>query len=367
MKAVAESGEVLIRRRWRYLTDGLAIPMQLQVLESDFLDAYKTIALPNGGKIVQGVEFDAIGNRVAYWLFPNHPGAVFQQIQGQMFPASRRTPASEIIHVFKQNRPGQVRAVSWFAPVIVRMKEFDEYEDATLMKQKIAACLAIVTTDVDGAAPSLGTADDTQTPAIDELSPGGIINAAPGRSIEVVQPPSVTDHATYCNVTLRAIASGLGLTYEDLTGDYTNMPFSAARMSRLRHWARVDDWRWQLLIPQFCEPVWDWAMEAAVIMGMTSDPAPAATWTPPPMPMVDPDKEGIAIMRNLRTGTQTLFEAIRERGWDPDEFLAEVQAGNTKLDALGIKLDSDPRYMTQAGQLQGAAAPKKVPAPGAAA
>jgi capsid protein len=71
-------------------------------------------------------------------------------------------------------------------------------------------------------------------------------------------------------VTLRAIATGLGLTYEDLTGDYTNMPFSAARMSRLRHWARVvDDWRWRLLIPQFCDPVWDWAMEAAVIMGLT--------------------------------------------------------------------------------------------------
>jgi capsid protein len=63
-----------------------------------------------------------------------------------------------------------VRAVSWFAPVIVRLKEFDEYEDATLMKQKIAACLAVITTDVDGTAPALGTADDTQTPAIDGSS-----------------------------------------------------------------------------------------------------------------------------------------------------------------------------------------------------
>jgi capsid protein len=54
---------------------------------------------------------------------------------------------------------------------------------------------------------------------------------------------AVRDYGDYCGVTLRAIATGLGVSYEDLTGDYTNLPFSAARMSRLRHQARVIDWR----------------------------------------------------------------------------------------------------------------------------
>jgi lambda family phage portal protein len=355
MTSLVESGEVLVRRRNRLLSDGLPIPLQLQVLEADMLDAFKTQLLPNGGKIVQGVEFDALGARVAYWLFPSHPGSVLQTA-GALFPASRRILATDIIHVFKAKRPGQVRAVTWFAPVIVRMKEFDEYEDATLMKQKIAACLAVMTTDIDGSAPALGTPDDTSTPALDSLEPGAVLNLPPGRSVEVVQPPPVTDYQPYCSVTLRAIATGLGVTYEDLTGDYTNLPFSAARMSRLRHWSRVDDWRWRLLIPQFCEPVWGWAMQAAAVMGIAPSSAPAASWTPPAMPMLDPDKEGLAIQRKVRSGIQSLSGALRELGYDPTEQLEEMAADNALLDQLGLKLDSDPRVMTQAGQLQGSVA-----------
>lgn len=354
MAAVVESGEVLVRRRVRRPSDGLPIPLQLQVLEADMLDASRTMMLPNGGQIVQGVEFDAIGNRVAYWLFPRHPGAILQPF-GMLFPASRPVPASEILHIFKGKRPGQVRGPSWFAPVIVRLKEFDEYEDATLMKQKIAACLAIITTDVDGTAPGLGTTDDSTTPGLDGLEPGGVLNLPPGRSVEVVRPPNVQDYGPYCNVTLRSIAAGLGVTYEDLTGDYTGLPFSAARMSRLRHWARVEDWRWRMLIPQFCDQAWAWAMQLAFLNGSIDDPSAAARWTPPPMPMLDPDREGTAYQRLVRNGFETFSEVARERGYDPDELLAEIAADNKKMDDLGITLDSDPRKMTQAGQVQGAA------------
>lgn len=357
IRTIAESGEVLIRRRNRLLSDGLPLPLQLQVLEPDMLDAYKTITLTNGGRIIQGVEFDAIGTRVAYWIFPNHPGAILMQSIGSMFPASKRIPASEIIHGFVTKRPGQVRAVTWFAPTIVRLKEFDEYEDATLMKQKVAACLAVIATDVDGSSPSLGgSPDDTSTPAIDSLEPGAILNLAAGRNVEVVQPPSVTDYAPYCNVTLRAIAAGLGVTYEDLTGDYTGLPLSAARMSRLRHWARVMSWRWITFVPQVCDPIGAWAMQAAFLMGLAPDPIVPIQWTAPPMPMLDPDREGTAYQRLARNGFQSFSEIARERGYDPDELIAELKADNAKLDAAGLKLDSDPRFLTQAGQLQGDAA-----------
>lgn len=363
MTSVAESGEVLVRRRMRRLEDGLAIPLQLQILEADFLDTARSMQLPNGGQIIQGIEFDAIGTRVAYWLFPRHPGSSMGTMSTVM-GWSRPVPATEILHVYKAKRPGQVRAASWFAPVLLRFKDFDEFEDATLMKQKVAALLAVITSDVDGSAAALGTPDDTSTPAIDSLEPGAILNVPAGRNVEVVQPPSVTDYQAYTSVSLRAIAAGLGVTYEDLTGDYANMPFSAARMSRLRHWARVEDWRWRLLIPQFCDPVWSWATAAAEIMGLGG--APAARWTAPPMPMIEMDKEALAYMRSIRSGIMTLSEAIRERGYDPDEVLAEIAADNQKLDALGLLLDSDARNMTQAGQLQGTPSAATTP-PAAAA
>ena len=208
--------------------------------------------------VIQGIEFGPIGQRVGYWLFPEHPGAAV----GTGGPVSVRIAAEEILHVFRMDRPGQVRATSWFAPVTLRMKDFDDYEDAALMKQKIAACLAVLTSDADGSSTALGTTDPA-FPEIDLLHPGMIANVAPGRTITVVDPPTVSEHDAYSKTILRAIATGLGVTYEDLVGDYAGLPFSAARMSRLRHWARVDDWRWRVLIPQFCDPVWQWAMQAA--------------------------------------------------------------------------------------------------------
>lgn len=342
---VVEAGEVLVRRRVRRLDDGLPIPLQLQVLEPDFLDSAKDGVLANGGRIVQGVELDPLGRRAAYWLFREHPGGT-----SLTSSASSRVPASDVLHIYRAGRPGQVRAATWFAPVLLRFKDFDEFEDATLMKQKIAACLAVITSDVDGSATPLGVTS-TDDPLIDTLEPGMIANIAAGRSVDVVQPPSTNEYAAYSGTVLRAIATGLGVTYEDLTGDYAGMPFSAARMSRLRHWARVEDWRWNGIIPQFCDPSWRWALEAAQIAGLV-DTIPDARWSPAPMPMIEPDREGLAVQRNVRTGIVTMPEAIRERGYDPDEMLAEIADWNAKMDTLGITLDSDPRKITQAGLAQ---------------
>jgi lambda family phage portal protein len=361
IRTVAESGECLVRRRFRFPEDGLPIPLQIQVLEPDYLDSDKNEHIRNDAgriirRIIHGVEYDMLGKRVAYWMFSEHPGS---HLLATM--ASRRVPAENILHIYRQDRPGQVRGVSWFAPVLLKFKDFDEFSDATLMKQKIAACLAVITSDVDGSASPLGTTnpdDSTQ----DMLEPGLILNVTPGRNVEVVNPPSVQDYPAYSTATLHEIASGLGVSYEDLTGDFSRVNFSSARMSRLRHWLRVEDWRWRLLIPQFCSPVWAWAMEAAVI-GTGGVPgigtAPGASWTAPPAPMIEPDKEGLAHQRNVRTGITTMPEVLRERGYDPDEVLAEMAEWNKKLDKQGIVLDSDPRKTTQAGQPVAAMLPQE--------
>ncbi len=350
-RTVAESGEVLIRRRWRLPDDGLPIPMQIQVIEGDYIDTDRTYDLPNGsGRVINGIEFDPIGRRTAYWLFQEHPGAL-------MFGGgynSRRVPAEGVAHVYCQERPGQVRGISWLAAVILKMKDFDDYDDAQLMKQKMAALLAVIVR---------GTGNDTQqigSPQwngsdINVLEPGALIQVPEGSDIDVVQPPRTTEYEAYSEVTLRTIAAGMDLTYESLTGDFTNLPFSAARMSRLEHWENVNDWRWQMMVPQMCDPVWRWAMEAAAIVSKIDAP-PAALWTAPPLPMLDPANEGLAYQRNIRSGLQSQSEALRERGYDPDEVFEEMATDNAKLDALGLVLDSDPRRMTQAGQAQPAPA-----------
>jgi lambda family phage portal protein len=353
MATVVEAGEILVRRRFRRPSDGLSIPVQLQLLEPDYLDATKDgITGQQGGPIIQGVEFDAIGRRTAYWLFADHPGS-------SRFTAatSSRYPAEDILHVFPQERPGQVRGPSWFAPVDVRLHELDEYEDATLMKQKIAACFAAFVTDVDGAGTALGEAgtDSASDQVTDTLEPGLISNLPPGKTVTFGNPPVASDHESFTATALRAAAAGLGVTYEDMTGDYSQVNFSSARMARLAHYGDVHDWRWNMLVPLFCAPAWSWMLEAAALAGLIpeADIQPAE-WTAPPMPMIDPDKEGLALSRLVRAGAKTHDEMVREQGYDPDSFWDEYEAGLKNLDERGIILDSDARRTTAAGLAQGA-------------
>ncbi|HMJ88153.1 MAG TPA: hypothetical protein VK504_33480, partial [Vicinamibacterales bacterium] len=151
---------------------------------------------------------------------------------------------------------------------------------------------------------------------------------------------------------------------EDLTGDYQNLPFSAARMSRIAHQARIEDWRWRTMIPQLCGPVWTWAMEAATIMGLVRE-GPGVAWTCDAPMVIDPAVEGLAFQRDVRGGSKSWSEAVRERGYDPDEVLAEIAADNKKFDQFKIILDSDPRMTTQQGlprePAKAAAAPAQDP------
>ena len=144
IRTVVESGECLIRRRHRRPADGLPLPFQIQVLEPDFLDTSKDGPLPNNGGVVkQGVQFDPIGRRTGYWLFSQHPGDAysFRQLK------STFVPAADIIHVYRPDRPGQVRGVPWGSPVIIKLRDFDEYDDYQLLRQKIAACYTVFVYD----------------------------------------------------------------------------------------------------------------------------------------------------------------------------------------------------------------------------
>lgn len=365
IRTIAESGEVIIRRRRRRVGNGLAVPVQVQILEPDYLDTSKSGTLPNGaGRIVHGVEFDMIGRRVAYWMFRDHPGASTRT--SSLVGASVRVPASEISHAFKSTRAGQARAISWFAPVLLKLSDFDEFDDATLMKQKIAACLAVFTRDVEGPDSPIGKGprDDSTDPLADTLEPGMITRLQPGEDIEVVQPPATNEYAAFAKAQLQAIATGLGVTYEDLTGDYTGLPFSAARMSRMRHQRKVERWQWRIAVPRVCVPIWQWFAEAAVLSGVLGEGDTAApTWITPPLPMLDPDKEVAANRRAVRSGQKTQQMALREQGLDPAEVLAEMVEWNRMIDAAGVVLDSDPRNMSEAGQRHSATAAASSDAP----
>jgi lambda family phage portal protein len=340
-RTIAESGEVLIRRRMRRVEDGLPLPMQLQVLEPDFLDVSRDVVRQDGSRIVGGIEFNAFGRRVAYWLFPEHPGENFATFAAS---TSRPVPAENVLHLFRVERPGQVRGVPWGASAIVRLRDFDEYEDASLMRQKIAACFAVFVHDADSSPPgALDGVDDANKPSIERVYPGMIERLEPGKQVTFGAPPGVEGHDVYSRNVLRSIAAGFGTTYEAITGDWSNVNYSSARMGHLVHQRRIDAWRWRILVPRLCVPVWQWFLDTVDATLDIEIQGAAASWFPPRKEMLDPKTEVVATRTEIRAGLKSHSAALRERGEDPEVVFAEIAADRDKLDALDLIIESDAR------------------------
>lgn len=336
MRCIVESGEVLIRRR---TNSAQRIPLQLQLLEPDYIDTTKDVSLESGGLIKEGIEYDREGRRVAYWLYQDHPGERHLRVTNLL---SSRVPADQIIHVFKQDRPHQTRGVPWASPVIIRLRDFDDYSDAQLLKQKISACFVAFAVDTE--APDAGPSE-----LIDKLEPGAIEILPPGKDIRFANPPTVGDFDKITREYLLQIASGFGITYEALTGDLTHTNFSSARLGWLEFQRNIEAWRWQMLVPQMLNPIWLWFQQAGTVAGVRLEGI-MAHWTPPRRELIDPSKEIEATKKAVRCGFISLSEAIREFGYEPEEVLEEMQADNDMLDRLGLILDTDPRQMSANGQ-----------------
>ncbi|WVR18330.1 portal protein [Bordetella phage PY223] len=346
-RGVVESGEMLVRRRWRRASDGLTVPLQLQVLEADFIDTAREGTLQNGNIIIQGIELDKLGRRVAYYLFDEHPGDGWSFSRGTF--VSHRVPAEDILHVYRMDRAGQLRGVSWLSPVIIRLRDFDEYEDAQLVRQKIAACFTAFVYDSE--TPEATGSGSKPQDLIERLEPAAIEFLPPGKQITLANPPGVQGYSEYTSVTLHAIAAGLGVPYESLTGDYSQVNFTSGRMGRAEFHALLDVWQWKMFVPRFCGGVSGWFVEAAMLAGLPAQGA-TAKHTPPRRVLVDPTREIPAIIKAIRAGLQSMPNGIREMGIEPETMLDEIEEWNKEIDRRGIILDTDPRRVTNGGQAQ---------------
>jgi lambda family phage portal protein len=337
-----------MRRRWRRASDGLPVPFQLQALEPDYINMQLTGPNATGGARIQGIELDAIGRRAGYWLYSGHPGAV---LPGGL--DTKLIPATEIAYCYRADRPEALHGGTWFAPVIARIKDFGEYEDAQLVRQKIAACFTVFRVDGDdynGQEPTTDSNGD-ELELGDELTavePGIIERLGPGEDVKFATPPGVDGYEPYSSVTLHAVAAGLGLPYEELTGDFSQVSFISGRLGRMALKAGVEAVQWNIIVPQLLDRIGGWFLEACEFAGKDVTGC-EVRWTPPRFPMASPETEVPANRDAVRAGQKTPSQVIRENGDDPETFFDEFAADFAKIDALGLILDCDPRRVTQVG------------------
>lgn len=343
MRAIVESGEVICLKQTNRNGN------QLLLLESDYIDSNRET---NGyvkdanGNVDQGVVTDSLGNVVGYYLHTSHPGDSLGTGKSVFIPSS------DVIHAYREERPGQKRGISWFHAVLNTLEDLKEYQRATIIKQKISACLSVF---VSKPAAGLGLTSDqlkTKRESDFSLEPASVYYLDDGEQVTFSNPPAVQGYDEFCKNTLRMVSSGLGITYEQLTGDYSNVNFSSGRMGNLEMRKNIDAWRWNMFIPMFCDPAFRHFLQWAQTEHIIDTTGVTVEWICPAWSMIDPEKEINASVTAIRSGLTTTPKVIREMGYDPNQILVEQEEWNKQVDEMNLILDSDPRKQTKAGQAQ---------------
>lgn len=313
--------------------------LRVQMLAADQVDPSLHRDLPGGGRIRSGIEFNADGRPVAYHVLPTAPGDVL----APMGWSQVRVPASEIIHVFEAMEPGQVRGLSWLASILLKAKDVDEYEDAQLVRQKVAALLAGFLVDATGAADSF---EGTRNGSILEsgLEPGTLKVLPPGFDIKFSEPAEIGETTEFLKTQLRAIAAGLGITYEQLTGDLSGVNYSSIRAGLVEFRRKVDVFRWTVLVPQFCRPLWDRFITLRVLRGEIPAGAferdrrawLACDWHPPAWEWVDPLKDIQAETAAVEAGFKSRSQVVAALGEDAERVDALRAEDEARAKRLGV-------------------------------
>lgn len=367
-----EAGEVFGRLRYRNLSDGLQVPLQVQVIESELCPSDLYTRASNGNVVKAGIEFNAIGKRVAYWMYREHPGDEQFSFRGRDLV---RVPADQIIHLYRPLRAGQIRGIPEQAATLVRMFKRENMENAVLDRQQLANLFTgFLTKNVnpeelpENVVDDLSTDDSghqetdaDDTPLIG-LEPGTMVELPTGYKPEFSQPPAPNlDYQAYLRQQLLAHAARRGVPYEVLTGDLTNVSDRALRLI-LNEFRRLLEMRqWLFFIPQWCARIRREFFDVSHLARKLPEIGDYAErplfyqetlYVPEGWPYSHPVQDVVADIKAIRAGLDSRQATQLRAGNDPEEIDRQQAEDNARADAAGLVYDSDGRRTSAAGLTQ---------------
>ncbi len=344
-QSMLEGGECFVRFRVKP-NSGLVVPLQLQALEAEHLNDSVDMILSNGNVVKRGIEFNKDNERVAYHFYREHPGENSLFSNGE----SIRIPASEMLHIYKPMRLGQIRGVPWLSKVLLKLYELEQYDDAELVRKKTAALFAAFITRLDPESNLMGEgAENEEGMALAELEPGTVQLLEPGEDIKFSDPSDVgSSYEGFMRQQLRFVAMGMGISYEQLTGDLTQVNFSSIRAGLIEFRRRCEMLQRHTMIFQLCRPVWQRWLQLAVLSGELTLPENnrkyrSVKWIPQGWDWVDPLKDQKAQQMAVKNGFKSRSQVVSELGYDAEDIDNEIALDNQRADGLGLEYDSDPR------------------------
>ncbi|PHQ98052.1 MAG: phage portal protein [Marinosulfonomonas sp.] len=311
--------------------------VRLRLIPAEFVDESDTRELSNGGYIVAGIEFNAEGVRRAYHIRQHRPTEIFTTSH-----ATIRVPAESVLHIFRPLGPGQVRGISQLSPILLTANEFDQLHDALLVGTKVAAMHAGFIVDqntIGSAIPEANGLEDVS------LEPGVIRVLPAGTDIRFSSPDQAKDGIAFARLTLGQIAAGLGVPQHLLDGDLSNANYSSLRAGLLPFRAKVEQFVYHTLIPQFLDPVFCRVITREYLSGSldVADLAHAlkAEWLPPRPMQVDPAKDAGAMRDLIDQGLMSRRQAVASLGWNIAELDTEIAADRAREADLGLSFNGE--------------------------
>lgn len=349
MSEVFEAGDVLIRL---HRSGYGAVPLSLEVIESERIAEEWEAPNYNGNIVRQGVEIDEQYRPVAYWMHEHHPGDPRRQLTPDRLI---RVPAEDVFHLRIISRWPQVRGVPWMHAAMRRLNQLGEFQDAAVIAARVGAEKVMVLKETEDGrlAQALGT--DENDGGLSWDSSKGQVDILPSGTDIAPWSPNYPDvnYEPFVRAALRDIAAAFGVSYESLSRDYSQSNYSSSRLSLLDDrdgWRVIQQW----YIRAFRERLHrEWLQAAVLSRAVKSISVPeyvsrrpffeAVSFKPRGWSWVDPTKEVTAYKEAERAGYITKSDIIAQTSSrDIEDVVRERRRELDMLEDADLTTDTDP-------------------------
>lgn len=344
-------GEVLVRLLKTSKKDSVnEYNFAIQLLSAQWLDHTKNepYSKATGYFITMGVKKDLFGRVISYFFRTTQGNG--NGFAGEV-SESEEVPAKEIIHKFYEEEIGQTRGVSWFYCVMDDIKHFKGYTSAVVVSERVAASkMGFLTRKEDSTSMELDEEEDFSV----DVTPGSLTTLPQGYEVQSWNPTqSNANFAEVSTTILRQVASGLRISYNNLTGDLTNINYSSIRAGML---AERDYWKVLQadVVISLIKPIFKTWLEQAILSGKITLPGgvsiaqvtKSCKWIGRGWDWVDPLKDIQATLLGVNGGLVSRTDALAEKGDSFEEVCARIAQERELAAEYGLdfttKTDSKP-------------------------